>query len=89
MSIQDALELAALKAAGRVVRMVLDSMKAEVRPGVTTRYLDEVGARVMQENGARSAPTMVYRFPGARVASASTTRRCMESRATASCKTVT
>ena len=65
MSIQDALELAALKAAGRVVRMVLDAMKAEVRPGVTTRYLDEVGARVMQENGARSAPTMVYRFPGA------------------------
>jgi methionyl aminopeptidase len=65
VSIQDALELAALKAAGRVVRMVLDAMKAEVRPGVTTRYLDEVGACVMQENGARSAPTMVYRFPGA------------------------
>jgi methionyl aminopeptidase len=65
LSIQDEQELASLKAAGRVVRMVLDAMKAEVRPGVTTRFLDEVGARVMQENGARSAPSMVYQFPGA------------------------
>jgi len=45
--------------------MVLDAMKAEVRPGVTTRHLDEVGARVMREQGARSAPSMVYKFPGA------------------------
>jgi methionyl aminopeptidase len=65
MSIQDKQELTSLKAAGRVVRMVLDAMKAEVRPGVTTQYLDEVGARVMQENGARSAPSVVYKFPGA------------------------
>ncbi len=65
MSIQDEQELLSLKAAGRVVRLVLDAMKAEVRPGVTTRHLDETGARVMQENGARSAPSMVYKFPGA------------------------
>lgn len=65
MSIQDEQELLSLQAAGRVVRMVLDAMKAEVRPGVTTRHLDEAGARVMQENGARSAPSMVYKFPGA------------------------
>jgi methionyl aminopeptidase len=64
LSIQDEQELISLKAAGRVVRLVLDAMKAEVRPGVTTRYLDEIGARVMQENGARSAPAMVYQFPG-------------------------
>ncbi len=65
MSIQDEQELLSLKAAGRVVRMVLDAMKAEVRPGVTTLQLDEAGARVMRENGARSAPSMVYKFPGA------------------------
>jgi methionyl aminopeptidase len=64
LSIQDEQELASLKAAGRIVRMMLDAMKAEVRPGVTTQYLDEVGARVMQQNGARSAPNMVYQFPG-------------------------
>jgi methionyl aminopeptidase len=65
MSIQDEQELVSLKAVGRIVRMVLDAMKAEVRPGVTTGYLDDVGARVMQENGARSAPSIVYKFPGA------------------------
>jgi methionyl aminopeptidase len=65
LSIQDEQELDSLKVAGRVVRMVLDAMKSEVRPGVTTQYLDEVGARIMQENGARSAPSMVYHFPGA------------------------
>ncbi len=65
MCIQDEQELQYLKAVGRIVRMVLDAMKAEVRPGVTTQYLDQVGARVMEENGARSAPSMVYKFPGA------------------------
>jgi methionyl aminopeptidase len=65
MSIQDEYELSCLKAAGMVVRQVLDAMKAEVRPGISTRELDEVGAGVMAENGARSAPVMVYKFPGA------------------------
>src|SRR5882762_11969987 len=64
MSIQDELELNSLKAVGRIVRQVLDAMKAEVRPGVSTRYLDEVGGQVMQRNGAHSAPSMVYKFPG-------------------------
>ena len=65
MCITDEQELIYLKAAGRVVRQMLDAMKAEVRPGVSTQYLDDVGARVMEENGAHSAPRMVYKFPGA------------------------
>jgi methionyl aminopeptidase len=65
LSIQDEQDLLSLKAVGRVVRMVLDAMKGEVRPGVTTQFLDDVGARVMREHGARSAPAMVYKFPGA------------------------
>ena len=65
MSIQDEQELRALREAGRVVRQVLEAMKAEVRPGVTTRLLDGVGRRVMEENGANSAPSKVYKFPGA------------------------
>lgn len=64
MSIQDEADLTSLKAVGRIVRQVLDAMKAEVRPGVTTRYLDDVGGQVMRANGARSAPSMVYKFPG-------------------------
>lgn len=65
MSIQDEHELKALREAGRAVRQVLDAMRAEVRPGVSTRYLDEIGRRVMEENGATSAPSKVYKFPGA------------------------
>jgi methionyl aminopeptidase len=65
MSIQDENDLTCLRAAGRIVRQVLDAMRAEVRPGITTGQLDEVGAVVMKQNGAHSAPKIVYKFPGA------------------------
>jgi len=54
-----------MRVAGAVVRRVLDAMKREVRPGVTTAALDEVGAEVMRREGAQSAPALVYKFPGA------------------------
>jgi methionyl aminopeptidase len=64
MSIKTPEELEKMKAAGRIVRLMLDAMKASVRAGVTTRELDEAGAQVMREHGARSAPSLVYGFPG-------------------------
>ena len=64
MSITTEEELKAMQAAGAVVRRVLDSMRAQVRPGITTRELDEVGTRVMRAADANSAPAMVYSFPG-------------------------
>ena len=54
-----------MRAAGWVVRRVIDAMMENVRPGVTTKALDEVGAAVMREHGAQSAPALVYNFPGA------------------------
>ena len=54
-----------MQAAGAVVREVLAAMKRQVRPGVTTAELDATGAAIIRENGARSAPQMVYNFPGA------------------------
>jgi methionyl aminopeptidase len=65
MSISGPEELESLRAAGAVVRRVLEAMKREVRPGVTTRQLDEIGSKVIAQNGARPAPAMVYGFPGA------------------------
>jgi len=44
---------------------VIDAMKQNVRPGVTTRELDKIGAEVMRAHGAQSAPSLVYGFPGA------------------------
>ncbi len=65
MSINGPEEMEAMREAGRIVRRVIDAMKAQVRPGVTTQQLDDVGAEVMRRNGAQSAPTLVYNFPGA------------------------
>lgn len=65
MSINTPEELESLRAAGVIARRVLEAMKGEVRPGITTRELDAIGARVMAAAGARSAPALVYRFPGA------------------------
>jgi methionyl aminopeptidase len=64
VSINDPEELAAMRAAGAIVRRMLEAMKKAVRPGVTTAELDEVGAAVMREQGAQSAPQLVYKFPG-------------------------
>src|SRR5579864_4697692 len=65
MSINSPEELEGMRAAGAVVRRVLEAMKREVRPGVSTSELDEVGEAVMRHEGARSAPALVYKFPGA------------------------
>ena len=64
MSINGPEELAGMRAAGAVVGLMLSAMKAAVRPGITTAELDEVGAGVMRHHGARSAPALVYKFPG-------------------------
>ncbi|MBZ5629322.1 MAG: type I methionyl aminopeptidase [Acidobacteriia bacterium] len=64
MSIGSEEELRGMKAAGAIVARVLAAMKQHVRAGVTTRQLDEIGARVIRESGAVSAPRMVYHFPG-------------------------
>lgn len=64
MSINEPQELAGMRAAGAVVRLMLDAMKNEVRPGITTAELDEVGGSVMRQHGAQSAPALVYGFPG-------------------------
>jgi methionyl aminopeptidase len=65
MSIRSQGEFEKLRAIGRIVRLSLDRTASAVRAGITTRELDEIGARVLRENGAESAPPKVYGFPGA------------------------
>jgi methionyl aminopeptidase len=65
MSISGPEELEHLRKAGLIVRRVLEAMREQVRPGITTLQLDRAGARVMEAEGARSAPALVYQFPGA------------------------
>jgi methionyl aminopeptidase len=65
MSIESERDLAGLRAVGKVVAEALAAMRAAVRPGVTTRQLDDIGAGVFARHGARSAPQLAYDFPGA------------------------
>ena len=64
MSIDDERDLEALRAAGRVVRLALEAMSAAVAPGVSTARLDAIAGEVFRAHGARSAPRLVYDFPG-------------------------
>jgi methionyl aminopeptidase len=64
MSINDPEELAGMRAAGAIVCLMLSTMKSAVREGITTGELDQVGGEVMRQHGARSAPALVYKFPG-------------------------
>lgn len=64
MSIKWDKELAQLQVIGRIVRQALNQMAAAVRPGITTAELNEIGSRVLSSEGARSAPPLVYGFPG-------------------------
>ncbi|HEV3329709.1 MAG TPA: M24 family metallopeptidase [Bryobacteraceae bacterium] len=65
MSIRNQAELEKLRTIGRIVRKALDKAAQAVRPGITTAELDAIGRRVLDENGAESAPPKVYGFPGA------------------------
>ncbi len=65
MSIRTHAELEKLRVIGKIVRRALDKTAQAVRPGITTAELDEIGRRVLDENGAESAPPKVYGFPGA------------------------
>ena len=64
MSIENTIDLQGMQNAGRITRKVLDAMKQAVRPGVTTAALDRVARSVLERHGARSAPKLVYGFPG-------------------------
>src|SRR5215467_11612926 len=65
MSVKSNKDLNGLKAIGKIVGLVLREMARHVRPGITTAELDSIGARILEQHGARSAPAMVYGFPGA------------------------
>ncbi|MEE7478322.1 type I methionyl aminopeptidase [Methylobacterium hispanicum] len=65
MTVSSEDDLTALKMIGRIVADALEAMGRAIEPGMTTRELDGIGRRVMEDAGARPAPEMVYGFPGA------------------------
>ncbi len=63
MSIESPADLDGITRAGRVVASVLKAMELAVESGITTRDLDQIGASVLRQNGARSAPRVFYGCP--------------------------
>jgi methionyl aminopeptidase len=64
MSIESEADWAGLRRVGEIVHLTLDALERHLRPGVTTRELDSVAAKIFAEHGARSAPALTYGFPG-------------------------
>jgi methionyl aminopeptidase len=64
MSIESKADWVGLRAVSEVARQTLALLTREVRPGVTTGTLDEMARQVLQSKRARSAPAVVYGFPG-------------------------
>jgi methionyl aminopeptidase len=64
MSITSENDWKGLREVGRVVRLTLDALEQHAQAGVTTAELDQVAAQIFVVHGARSAPAMVYGFPG-------------------------
>jgi methionyl aminopeptidase len=64
MSIHNERDWTGMRRVARIVRLTLDALERNVRPGITTAELDAVAAAVLSQNGARSAPAIVYGFPG-------------------------
>lgn len=65
MTIENDQQLEKLRVIGRIVANVLRDMQHAAEPGMTTADLDAIGAKLLERNGARSAPQLTYGFPGA------------------------
>jgi len=64
MSIQSEADWRGLRRAADVARETLDALEQHVRVGITTGELDRVAAGIFARRGARSAPALIYGFPG-------------------------
>ncbi len=64
MSITRESELLGMQKASEAVAQTLKEMRNHARPGMTTKQLDDFGAAILADFGAKSAPSLTYNFPG-------------------------
>ncbi|AWV06462.1 type I methionyl aminopeptidase [Marilutibacter maris] len=65
MTIEHQDDIDGLRRAGALVSGILARMREAAVEGVVSRDLDALGAELMREAGARSAPALTYGFPAA------------------------
>lgn len=64
MSITKESELSGMQKAGHAVACTLREMINYAQPGMSTKTLDDYGAKILSDFGAQSAPYVTYGFPG-------------------------
>lgn len=64
MSISKESELEGMTKVSEAVAYTLKEMKNYVKPGISTKELDDFGGNILKDLGANSAPYMTYKFPG-------------------------
>ncbi len=64
MSITKESELHAMQKASEAVACTLREMRSYAQPGMTTKQLDDYGAKLLADYGAKPAPSLTYGFPG-------------------------
>ena len=65
MTIESEDQLDKLRKAGSLVARTLKAMGEALEPGITTGELDALGRRLLEAEGAQSAPQICVGFPGA------------------------
>lgn len=64
MSITKEEELIGMQMASEAVAYTLREMTNYAKPGMSTKQLDNYGATILSDFGAKSAPLLTYNFPG-------------------------
>lgn len=64
MSITNESDLIGMQKVSEAVAFTLKEMCGFAKPGMTTKEVDDFGAKVLKRFGARSAPALTYGFPG-------------------------
>jgi methionyl aminopeptidase len=64
MSVNKESDLLGMQKASEAVACTLKEMINYARPGMSTKQLDEFGAKILSGFGAKSAPNLTYKFPG-------------------------
>jgi len=58
-------DLRRLQEIGRIVANTLKAMGEALEPGMSTAELDALGRKLLEQEGAQTAPELAYNFPGA------------------------
>jgi len=64
MSISKESEFVGMQKASEAVACTLKEMMNYAKPGISTKELDNFGAEILSDFGAKSAPFLTYKFPG-------------------------